>query len=193
MKYIIFIVVVMLTIATVASANPFLVSDPCEGAEYFVIRILNETPETDDDQEITVPAKEDLTLEADLVNFPTGTNNIMVRSGNTWEESTEVPFEFVKEIPGVSSNIAIVNINGVVYLICDPQQAITQYRIIVDGVDYVVNADENGGLMYQIDWVEQGAHSIQVHAINMWGEGNPCPFDFTRNRPNVPENILLIP
>ena len=193
MKKIIFLTLVSIFLfASAASASPYLVSDPCENAEYFIIRILNDTSDPADDQLVQVDAQPDLSLQVDLVNFPAGPNNIMVRAGNTWAESVEVPFQFIKEIPGVPTNMALVNVDGEVYLVCDPQPGITQYRVIVDGTDYVLDASADGSLHYLINWVENGVHSVQVFAINMWGDSNPCPFDFTRNEPVAPQNLQLI-
>ena len=55
-----------------------------------------------------------------------------------------------------------------------------------------LDASADGSLHYLINWVENGVHSVQVFAINMWGDSNPCPFDFTRSEPVAPQNLQLI-
>jgi hypothetical protein len=95
-------------------------------------------------------------------------------------------------MPGMPSNIALVNIDGVAYLFSDAQESIQFYRVIVDGEDFVVDAEDDGSLLYSLDGLEDGVHSIEAYAINMWGNSNPAPFGFTKQLPSAPENLRLV-
>jgi len=184
--------VTLALICTVAFASPHLTCDPQEAAEYYKIRVLNDTPEATDDQVFTFNALEGGVLMFDLVNFPAGENNIMVLAGNVWEESAESPYTFDKVMPGISTNMALVNIDGVAYLVADAQEGVIQYRIIIDGTEYFIDAEADGSLKVSLAELEDGIHSIELYAIGMWGESNPAPFGFTKVMPNAPQSLHLI-
>jgi len=173
-------------------ASPFLASDPQPNTTCYEIRILNTTPDPADDQIFSFNAQSDGSLRADLVNNPAGENKLMVLACNVWGSSAEVAFTFDKNIPGISSNMALVNINGIVYIVTGPQPGIIQYRVIIDGNEYFVDAESDGSLKASLEGLENGIHSIELYAINMWGEGNLAPFGFTKIKPNAPSNIRLI-
>jgi hypothetical protein len=180
----------MFTTSTMAAY--YLVSDPNEPATYYVMRLLNATETPDDDQKFEVSAQSDGSLHTDLINFPAGVNKLMVKAGNVFYESTEVAFEFDKDMPGIPSNVALVNIDGLAYLTAAPQEGISYYRVIVDTDEYMVDAESDGSLLYSLEGLEDGIHSIESYAINDWGESNPAPLGFTKQRPNAPENMNLI-
>ena len=176
-----------------AFASPFLVSDPHTEATCYRIRVLNTTPEPEDDQVFSFSAQTDGSLRADLVNFSTGENKLMVLACNVFGESIEVVFTFVKTLPGISTNMALINIDGIAYITTGPQEGITQYRVIVDGIEYFIDAEADGSLLYSLDGLSNGIHSVEIYAINLWGESNPAPFGFTKIVPTAPQNLLLIP
>ena len=133
-----------LVFASTVMAYPYLVSNPHDSATYYIIRLLNDPADETDDQLFNVNAQEDGSLRADLINFPAGDNQVKVLAGNVFYESVEVPFEFSKTLPGVPSNIALVNIDGLAYLFSAPQETISHYRVIIDGEEYVVDAQADG-------------------------------------------------
>ncbi|MCK5601919.1 hypothetical protein KAR91_08625 [Candidatus Pacearchaeota archaeon] len=168
-----------------------LVSDPQPNTTCYEIRLLNSTPDPADDPIFKFNAQADGSLRADLVNNPAGENKLMVLACNVWGKSVEVPFTFDKTMPGISTNMALVNINGIVYIVTGPQPGIIQYRVIIDGDEYFVDAESDGSLKASLEGLENGIHSIELYAINMWGEGNPAPFGFTKIKPNAPQNLQL--
>jgi hypothetical protein len=177
--------------ATVTLANPHLVSDPNEHATRYVIVLENDPADPNDDQTFNVTAQQDGSLRADLVNMPAGLNKIVVRSGNAFYESVAVPFEFTKSMPGIPSNVALVRIGDLAYLKSAAQVGIDYYRVIIDGDDFMVDAEDDGSLLYSLEGLDDGIHSIEAHAINVWGESNPAPLGFTKTKPGVPENLRL--
>jgi hypothetical protein len=181
-------VYILFSTTTVFAA--YLVSDPQEAATYYVITLLNDLADPDDDQDFEVSAMADGSLHADLVNFPAGLNQLEVRAGNVHALSDPAPFEFVKDMPGLPTHIKLVNIDGLVYVKTDPQTGIYSYRVIIDGVEFIVDAEPDGSLLYELD-LTLGVHSIEAYAINMWGESNPVPFNFTKTLTNAPENLRL--
>jgi hypothetical protein len=178
-----------------AFASPFLVSDPHDQATCYEIRLIVGTPDDPanivDDQIFTFSAQADGSLQADLVNFPTGQNNLMVLACNVFGKSVEVPFTFEKVMPGISTNMALVNIDGVAYLVTDPQEGIIQYRVRIDGIDYFYDTTD-GALALDLSGLADGVHSVEIYAINIWGESNPAPFGFTTVIPIAPQNLHLI-
>lgn len=193
-KVALFVFTISLLSTSTLYAENHLVSDPNPNAEYYLITLLNDLTDPDDDQFFQFPADEDDgSLYATLINFPAGLNQLEVRAANVWVISTMVPFEFSKDMPGIPSNIALVYIDGITYFRAMPQVSITSYRIIIDGVDFIVNAEADGGLLYGVSWLTNGVHSIESYAINQWGESNPVPFNFTKTLPNAPENLRLLP
>jgi hypothetical protein len=86
-----------------------------------------------------------------------------------------------------------VNIDGVAYLVADPQEGVFQYRIIVNGDEYIYDAEPDGSFKLSLAELEDGVHSIELYAINIWGESNQSPFGFTKVTPTAPLNLLLIP
>ena len=180
-----------LVFSTSIFARPFLVSDPQAAATFYVITLLNDLADPDDDQDFQVSAMADGSLHADLINFPAGLNQLEVRAGNVFDISDPTPFEFTKDMPGIPSHIALINIDGIVYIQSDPQTGIYSYRVIIDGVEYVVDAEADGSLLYEID-LPDGVHSIEAYAINMWGESNPVPFNFTKTLTSAPQNLRLL-
>ena len=184
---------VVLLISNVTFASPFVVSDPVPNATCFEIRILNQTQDPADDQVFELSSQSDGSLRADLVNFPAGENNLMILACNVFGKSSEIPFTFVKDMPGISTNMALVNINGIVYITTSPQEGISQYRVIIDGTGYIVDAEEDGSLLASLEGLENGIHSIEIYAINMWGESNPAPFGFTKIVPTAPQSLQLTP
>lgn len=192
-KFKIYLISLIVLLSFNLSYAATLVGDPQANTDGYKIRIKNSTPEPEDDLVFSFSAQSDGSLRANLVDFPAGENNIEVLAYNVWGKSTEVPFTFQKDLPGIPTNMALVNINGVVYIVTGPQSGITHYRIIIDGVDYVVEAETDGSLQYSLAGLENGIHSIELYALNTWGDSNPAPFGFTKTKPNAPSSLRLIP
>lgn len=190
-KFKIYLISVIVLLSFNLSYAATLVGDPQENTTCYEIRVKNSTPEIEDDQVFDFNAQSDGSIRADLVNFGAGENNVMVLACNVWGKSTEVPFTFQKDLPGISTGMALININGVVYIVTGPQDGITHYRLIIDGDEYVVEAETDGSLQYSLEGLENGLHSIELYAINMWGTGNLAPFGFTKIKPNAPSNLRL--
>jgi len=90
------IVLFILVMAGIVSASPFLVCDVDPAATSYIIVM-------DSGDEIETPAP----LHYDLVGINNGTHVVEVRAKNLWGESSSVPFEFTKELPGSPSNIEL--------------------------------------------------------------------------------------
>lgn len=198
MRYLLGIILSLLLVTTVMSA--VLVCDPypTDGSEpmptRFGVLLKADPPRIPEDQTFYFNYTlhtDGNAIVANLVNFPAGENVLEVWAENVWDKSTTVPFTFIKELPGISSGMALVNIDGVVYLTTDPQESIYSYRIIIDGIEYVVDAEDDGSLKVSLEGIEDGIHSIEIYAINMWGESNLAPFGFTKSVPSAPKNLLL--
>ena len=190
-KVALFVLTISLLSTSTLYAINHLVCDPNPTAGHYLITLLNDPADAGDDILYEFPAEDDGSLNATLVGFPAGLNQLEVRAANVWAISTMVPFEFSKDMPGIPSNIALVYIDGTTYFRAMPQVSITSYRIIVDGVDYIVDAEADGSLLYEVSWLANGAHSIESYAINQWGESSPVPFNFTKTLSNAPENLRL--
>jgi len=199
MKYLLGIMLSFM-IATTALATPLLVCDPYpyepDGAmpDKFGVTLKADPPRIPEDQTFYFNYAlhtDGAAIVANLVNFPVGENTLDVWAENVWDVSPKVSFVFTKELPGISSGMALVNVDGVVFLTTDPQDSITHYRVIVNGTEYVVEAEEDGSLRASLDGIEDGIHSVEIYAINLWGESNLAPFGFTKSVPSAPKNLLL--
>jgi len=93
---------IALFVPALAFASPFLVCDPQTNVTHYVIS---------GDINVTVPATDlgdgTVRLQYDLAGITEGTFNLEVKAKNVWGESVAVPFDFVKALPAVPSNIII--------------------------------------------------------------------------------------
>jgi hypothetical protein len=56
------------------------------------------------------------------------------------------------------------------YLVCDPQDGVTEYEIVDNGNPvFTVDAQADGSLRYDLADIAKGEHSYSVKACNMWG------------------------
>jgi len=81
------------------------------------------------------------------------------------------------------------------FLVCDPQTDVTEYRVIVDGSETIVQAVDLGNgtvrLEYDCAGLIPGAHHFDVSARNLWGESEQVPFDCVKVLPGNPSGIGL--
>ncbi len=84
------------------------------------------------------------------------------------------------------------------FLVCDPQpDTVLGYVLNVDGTDYtlaVTSVDATTvRVVYDLEGIAVGAHSVELRARTIWGLSSPVPFAFTRDIPPTPSNIKLEP
>ncbi|MBA7494732.1 hypothetical protein ES702_05309 [subsurface metagenome] len=95
--------ILVLALLSLAYADPFLICDPQTNVTHYVVDM--------DGDKTTVPAFDlgdgTVMLKYDLAGIPTGTHNVEVKAKNVWGESTSVPFDFTKALPGVVERLRI--------------------------------------------------------------------------------------
>lgn len=102
----ILVTAILLLMASIASASPYLVCDPIPATnataavEAFVISEVSKT-------DITVPAQADFTLKYDLAGVTDGMHTWSVKACNIWGCSATSPFGFTKSLPVPVGNLRI--------------------------------------------------------------------------------------
>jgi len=76
------------------------------------------------------------------------------------------------------------------FLVCDPQTGVTHYEVAVDGNTYVVDAQPDTRLAYDLTGLQVGVHNFLVRAMilyndpaggaSSWGKSDAVPFVGTR-------------
>lgn len=96
-------IIALLCLISISHADPSLISDPQTNVTHYVVDMDGDTS--------TVPAFDlgdgTVMLKYDLAGIPTGTHNVQVKAKNLWGESTSVPFDFTKALPGVVERLRI--------------------------------------------------------------------------------------
>jgi len=79
---------------------------------------------------------------------------------------------------------------GAPFLVCDAQTGITHYEVAVDGKTYVVDAQADTRLAYDLTGLQVGVHNFLVRAMILhndpaggagsWGKSDAVPFVGTR-------------
>jgi len=83
------------------------------------------------------------------------------------------------------------------FLTADPQTNVTQYRVVIDGIDKGLFPAKDLGdgtvvLWYDLAGLTDGPHTAQAAAKNVWGEGVlSAPFDFTKAIPAAPMGLRV--
>ena len=73
------------------------------------------------------------------------------------------------------------------YLVCDPQEGVTEYEIVDNGATLpMVAAQADGSLRYDLAGIEKGEHSYQVKACNMWGCSEASGIVIIKTVPTAP-------
>lgn len=54
-------------------------------------------------------------------------------------------------------------------LVCDPQQGVTSYIVEVDGVETYTDAQPDGSLKLNIDYLTAGQHTFKARAVSAEG------------------------
>jgi len=73
------------------------------------------------------------------------------------------------------------------YLVCDPQDGVTEYEIVDNGATLpMVAAQADGSLRYDLAGIEKGEHSYQVKACNMWGCSEASGIVIIKTVPTAP-------
>lgn len=82
-------------------ATPFLVCDPQPNTDEFVLMF--------DGIEEIVPYNDagGYVVLKDLAGITDGDHDVSVKAVNMWGQSSEVPFAFVKALPGVAGNVRL--------------------------------------------------------------------------------------
>ena len=80
-----------------------------------------------------------------------------------------------------------VSAHATPYLVCDPQEGVTEYEIVDNGATLpMVAAQADGSLRYDLAGIEKGEHSYQVKACNMWGCSDPSGIVIIKTVPTAP-------
>ena len=76
------------------------------------------------------------------------------------------------------------------FLVCDPQEGVTEYELDIDGTVLTgIAAEADGSIKYSMDaWLNTGTHSLVGRCRNAWGWGewNADPFVFSSDVPGSP-------
>ena len=79
------------------------------------------------------------------------------------------------------------------FLVCDPVPAdtVTHYLVKIDGASAITVAaygNSDGTVMMHYDCVDfsNGNHSLEIAAVNIWGESTYVPFSFLKQVPAIP-------
>ena len=76
------------------------------------------------------------------------------------------------------------------FLVCDPQEGVTEYELDIDGTVLTgIPAEVDGSIRYAMDaWLNTGSHNLIGRCKNIWGwsEWNADPFGFNADSPGVP-------
>jgi len=81
---------------------------------------------------------------------------------------------------------------GAPFLVCDPQENVEEYVVVLDGVETIVPYTtaifdgEEAAVLLDLESVADGQHQVTVKARNVWGESNTVPFEFVRELPGDP-------
>lgn len=98
-KFCLFIVVLLFAFPTIVLAGPFLVCTPVPGdtVSHYLLK-------ADGGAAITVPAFGNpdgtVMIHYDMAGFSNGNHSLSIAAANVWGESTYVPFDFTKAVPG---------------------------------------------------------------------------------------------
>jgi len=91
-------ILAMVLFAGTAYAAPFLVCDPVDSAEYFIVEVDGVV--VADNQ----PAETDRTIHYDMAPFTGGDHTVRAKAGNMWGVSDwSLPFDFNADLPGSPS------------------------------------------------------------------------------------------
>lgn len=101
MRKVIIGVLAILLLSAPVWAAPFLVCDPQEGVEWYIIQEGGQT-------DIKTPAEADGAIKYDLGSVPEGSHLWNVKACNVWGCSETSPFSFTRLLPGNLQNIRIV-------------------------------------------------------------------------------------
>jgi hypothetical protein len=100
MKRMLLALVMVLAMAGMVGAAPFLICDPQAGVTYYSIT-------GDPYWTASVPAQGDGSLRTDLATIPVGAHTIQVVACNIWGCSTPSPFTFSKSVPALPVNTRV--------------------------------------------------------------------------------------
>ena len=91
-------IIASLMLVGLAQAEPFLVCDPQENVDSYVLSVNG-------GEEVQTPYP----LHYDLgpLNLSDGNNSLIVRAKNVWGESASVPFDFTKGLSGSPQGVGL--------------------------------------------------------------------------------------
>jgi hypothetical protein len=92
-----------------------------------------------------------------------------------------------------------VSAHAAPFLVCDPQENVAEYRVVVDGGEPIIVsyqeqdlADGRFAVLLDVADLEDGEHTYEVTAIGLWGrEAGPVPFVYLKAPPGEPSGIDL--
>lgn len=90
----------------------------------------------------------------------------------------------------ISTILCLLLVNessGAPFLVCDEAGDVTGYEVNLDGDGWEVTP---APLKYDLEGIVEGGHTVEVRAVNLWGESPSVPFDFTKTLPSL-TNIQL--
>jgi len=81
-----------------------------------------------------------------------------------------------------------VTANAGPFLVCDPQDGVTQYELIFNGNSVFVDAEPDGSVRYDLEGLAEDSYSLVGKAGNEWGWSAPSdpPYLFTKDIPGLP-------
>ena len=83
------------------------------------------------------------------------------------------------------------------FLICDPQVGINEYVVTYDGIEEIVSYNENHSsgsvILKDLAGITEGNHTIDVKAVNVWGESATVNFPFSKILPTAVTGIAIAP
>lgn len=75
------------------------------------------------------------------------------------------------------------------------KESVEKYVVVLDGVSVEsvpeVVDDATVRLGFDLSGVAPGPHSVQVTAVNQWGDSNPVDFSFASEKPADPTGLRI--
>lgn len=78
------------------------------------------------------------------------------------------------------------------FLVSNPQEGVTSYKIMEGASTQEVPAQANGALRMEMAGTSVGVHNITVQACSVWECSETVPFSFTRSAIVTPVGITLV-
>ena len=76
-------------------------------------------------------------------------------------------------------------------LVCDPQSGVASYIVEIDGSETITDAQTDGSLKLNVDYLPEGQHTFRAKAVSTEGWPSDWSDPYTALRPTV-ANIRLV-